>query len=183
MAVDAELAQVQEVNVMRGSFRMIVASQFVVFFTLFSVRFVFAGTTVNPNASIWVGLAQTVLVLASFVAGRGSLGAIRSGNPALSERNSLMASIYGFASVGLMFYQWRSLSLPLTNHFAESFYAITGFWILYATISALLYYAMRVRNRNIPFTAQSHWEIEAAATFQIVPAIAWVAILVLLYIV
>lgn len=183
MAVDAELSRVPETSVMRGSFRMIVASQFVVFFTLFSVRFEFAGTTTSPNASIWVGLAQTVLVLASYVAGRASLAAIRSNNPALSERNSLMASIYGFASVGLMLYQWRSLSLPLTNHFGESFYAITGFWVLYASISALLYYAMRVRNRNIPFTSDSHWDLEAAAMFQIVPVIAWLAILVLLYIV
>jgi heme/copper-type cytochrome/quinol oxidase subunit 3 len=183
VAIDAELPRAQRERMLRVSFRMFVVSQFIVFFTLFSLRFVFSGTSTSPNANIWVGLVETVLVLAAGAAGLASLNAIRRGEAARSERNSLMASIYGFASVGLILYQWRSLDLVLTDHFAEAYYAVTGFWALYMFVAALLYYAMRVRNRRIPFTAENHWELEAVTTFLSVPVIAWIAILILMYIV
>lgn len=183
MAVDVELPRHERERMLRGSFRIFVLSQFIVFFTLFAVRFVLSGTSTNPNANVLVGLVETALTLAAGAAAFGCLAAIRQGNRRRSERDSLMASIYGFAAVALVLYQWRSLDLPLTDPFAESFYVLTGFWALYMFVGALLFYALRVRNRRIPFTAENHWEIEAVTTFFAIPVLTWLAILLLVYVV
>jgi cytochrome c oxidase subunit 3 len=183
VATDVQLPGAERERMLRGGFRIFVLSQFIVFFTVFSVRFVLSGTTTNPNANIWVGLVETLLVLAAAAAAWGCLTAVRRGDLGRTERNSLMASIYGFASVALMLYQWRSLDLPLTDHFAEAYYALTGFWVLYMFVGALLFYAMRVRNRRIPFSTESHWELEAVTTFFSIPVVTWLAILLFVYIV
>lgn len=173
--------QTDEVRTLRGSFRMMVAVQFIVFVTLFTLRFDFAGSVVNANANVWVGALETLLVLLAAYAGGWSLRSARQGNAASYERYSWFASFFGFASVLLMVFQWRSLGLDVSNHYAEAYYMVTGFWMLYALVGALLYWAMRARNRRIPFTAENHWDAEAVTTFGVVPLIAWIAIFVIMY--
>lgn len=167
----------------RGTFRIFTASQFVVFVTLFAVRFVLSGTSTDPNANIGIGIVETILVLAGGWAAMKSLRHIRHGDREGSLRMSLYASYFGFAAFVLMAYQWRALGLSLTDRYGEAYYVVTGFWMLYMFVASVLFWAMRVRDRRIPATAASHWEVEAAATFFQIPLVAWIAIFILLYLV
>lgn len=183
IAHDAYKDKNDEVNVLRSSFRIVVAAQLIVFLTLYTVRFVFAGTSVNPNANLWVGILETLLVLSAGYAGGKSVQAARRGDPQAYDRAAWYASFLWLVSVLLMIYQWRSLGLVVSNHYAQSYYLVTGFWMLYAFVAFLLFWAMRIRNRRIPFSSENHWDAEAVTTFGVVPLVAWVATFVIMYIV
>lgn len=170
-------------HAVRGTFRIFTASQFVVFMTLFAVRFVLSGTSTDANANIYIGIIEVILVLAGGWAAIKSLHHIRSDDRHSSLRMSLYASYFGFAAFLVMVYQWRALGLSLTDRYGESYYVVTGFWMLYMFVASVLFWAMRVRDRRIPFTAEHHWEVEAATTFYQIPLLGWIATFVLLYLV
>jgi|GEM_PF-3325094 len=167
----------------RYGFRIFVGALFIPFVVVGTIRFVFAGTVVNPNASLFAGVGITALVLAAGYAGGLSLRAARSGDDQRYERWSWWAAFLGFASTFSVIAQWRTLDLPAANHFAQAYELVTGTWAVYAFVGALLHWAMRLRHRRIPFTPEDHWGIEAVVNYGVLPLVAWVGIFIILYVV
>lgn len=185
MSTQMEAAEPRKIDLpaLRGGFHLFLASEVVVFVVLAAVRFQLAGSVVSPNANQWLGAGVTAAVLAATLHIWRGLRQIAGTDAHGLDTNFKAAGWYALVSMLLMAYQWSTINLGASSRYGEVFFAGTGFWFAYALFAVLAIWGMRVRGHRIAYTAERHWEVEAAGKFWTLVAAAWVAMYVVLYLI
>lgn len=165
----------------RFGFQVFIATQVVPFVVLFSTKYLFDGSYVDPRMSQLLGLLQAVLALASIFTARGALAAIRGGDAVQMASKLNQSLVLGVAALVTLFYQWGNHMTVAWDRFGETYYTVTGTSAFYFLIALFTMFAASKRVARVGATADNHWDVESAVMFWVFAALAWIATYIVMY--
>jgi heme/copper-type cytochrome/quinol oxidase subunit 3 len=165
----------------RGSFLLFILAESLGFLTLFSVRFVLAGTG-HPAELIGVlGAVVTVFFGASAVPAVWALRAIRAGKTGAMVLGLEVALGLGLAASWFVVAELSSTTIDPASRFGGIYLATTGFHVIHIVVGLIFLAALRSSGRRGRFDAANHWLVEAGVRFWLFVVAAWLAVYVVFY--
>lgn len=165
----------------RGSFWLFILAESFGFVTLFSVRFLAAGTGHPPELNVGLGAAITVAFAGSAAAAVLGLRAIRTGDaPTMSARLELALGL-GVAALALVVGDWATTTLDPASRFGGAYLATTGFHAIHIVVGLIFLAALRASGRRGRFSPENHWLVEAGVRFWLFVVAAWLALYVVFF--
>lgn len=157
----------RELAAYRWGFRIFLVSQAVPFILIFSDWYMFNGYYISPRANQWLGATEALFGIASgWLAWRG-LVAIRQGRLMDMVQGFRRAALLGGVQLLLLAYQWGTRFISPSTRYGEVYYLLTGMAGFYELIGVFMLVAISFRAARVAFTAQYHWDADAALYFWI----------------
>ncbi len=174
-------AKDREIAAYRWGFRIFLVSQSVPFILLFSDWYMFDGYYVSRVVDKWLGSAEALLALVSGYMAWRALQAIRQGRLTDMVQGFRRAAVAGAAQLVVLAYQWGTRFIPPGTRYGEVYYTLTGVSGFYELIGVFVLLAISVRAARVQFTANFHWDAEAAEYFWIFQMVAGLLSYLFLY--
>ena len=164
----------------RGSFWLFILAESFGFVTLFSVRFLAAGTGHPPELNVGLGGAITVLLGASAGSAVRGLRAVRAGDGAVAAWLSAALAL-GVVALGIVVGDWMTTTLDPASRFGGAYLATTGFHAIHIVVGLIFLAALRASGRRGRFSPENHWLVEAGVRFWLFVVAAWLALYVVFF--
>ncbi len=174
-------AKDREIMAYRWGFRIFLVSQSVPFILIFANWYMFDGYYVSPLANRWLGGGEAFLGLVSGWIAWRALQAIRHGHLEAMIQGFRAAAIAGFGQLMLLAYQWGTRFIPPGTRYGEVYYTLTGVSGFYEVAGIFVLVAISIRAARVRFTADFHWDAEAAEYFWIFQMVTGFLAYLLLY--
>lgn len=164
---------------------LFIVSDLFLFGGLYVSRFYLLGTSQRPDVSQFLGLGVTVILLvSSFFMNRAEIS-IKYGDQKAFLRSTLITLVLGtLFLIGVVGVEWQVAHGGPGDGAAWSlFYAMTGFHALHV-LSGVIFLAIVYRNgRKSLYSAERHWQVEAAAVYWHFVDVAWIFFYPALYLI
>jgi len=164
---------------------LFIVSDLFLFGGLYVSRFYLLGTSQRPDVSQILGLGVTVILLvSSFFMNRAEIS-IKYGDQKAFLRSTLITLVLGtLFLIGVVGVEWQVAHGGPGDGAAWSlFYAMTGFHALHV-LSGVIFLAIVYRNgRKGLYSAERHWQVEAAAVYWHFVDVAWIFFYPALYLI
>lgn len=164
---------------------LFIVSDLFLFGGLYVSRFYLLGTHQRPEVSQLLGLGVTAMLLvSSFFMNRAEIS-IKFGDQKAFLRSTLITLVLGtLFLVGVVGVEWQVAPGGPGDGAAWSlFYAMTGFHALHV-LSGVIFLAIVYRNgRKGQYSAERHWQVEAAAVYWHFVDVAWIFFYPALYLI
>lgn len=164
---------------------LFILSDLFLFGGLYVSRFYLLGAGQRPDVSQLLGLGVTVMLLASSFFMNRAETAIRFGDQKGFLRSTLITLVLGVLFLlGVVGVEWQiAPGGPADGAAWSLFYAMTGFHALHV-LSGVIFLAVVYRNgRNGMYSAERHWQVEAAAVYWHFVDVAWIFFYPALYLI
>ncbi|NJD29911.1 MAG: hypothetical protein FIA92_16665 [Chloroflexi bacterium] len=165
----------------RGGFWLVILAESIGFLTLFSVRFLVAGTGHPAELNLPLGTLITLVFAASAVAAAGGLRAIAANDARAMIGRLRTALELGLVALILVVADWASSSLAPASRFGGAYLATTLFHAIHIVVGLLFLAAIWSSGRRGRFSAENHWLVEAGVRFWLFVAAAWFALYVVFF--
>ena len=165
----------------RGSFLLFILAESLGFLTLFSVRFVLAGTGHPAELRGFLGAAITLAFASSAVPAVMALRAIRAGKTGAMVLGLEVALGLGLAASWFVVAELSSTTIDPASRFGGIYLATTGFHVIHIVVGLIFLAALRSSGRRGRFDAANHWLVEAGVRFWLFVVAAWLAVYVVFY--
>ncbi len=171
----------REMAAYRWGFRIFLVSQCVPFVLIFSDWYMFNGDYVSPWVNHWLGAGEALFDIASgWVAWRALLS-IRRGKLMDMVQGFRRAAVLGTVQLILLAYQWGTRFVFPGTRYGEVYYTLTGVSGFYELVGVFIMVAISFRAVRVAFTAEYHWDADAAVYFWIFQLVAGLLVYLLLY--
>jgi heme/copper-type cytochrome/quinol oxidase subunit 3 len=170
----------RSLRTLRSSFGIILAGLSVMFVLLVAVRFLMAGSQVG-DISQFLGALVTAIALVGMQVGRMARRAAWDGQLVAAKTRLGWATVLALAAVAGVVIQWIGLAAQSLSFYNQTYYTLSGFWVLYALVSAFVLFAARQKIRRQGATVHHGWNVEASTLFWSFSVLAWVLMYVILY--
>jgi len=165
----------------RGSFWLFILAESFGFVTLFSVRFLAAGTGHPPELNAGLGALISVLFGASAGSAVAGLRAIRRADPDRMLSSLGVAWGLGFTALFFVVVDWGSSTLDPASRFGGAYLATTLFHAIHIVVGLIFLAALWYSGRRGRFTPANHWLVEAGVRFWLFVSAAWLALYVVFF--
>jgi cytochrome c oxidase subunit 3 len=167
-----------------GLWLFIVSDAFV-FAGLFVSRFYLLGTAIRPELNQILGLAITVVLLASSFFMNRAETAMRFGDRKGFLRGTLTTLILGVIFlIGVVGVEWQIAPFgPADGVAASLFYAMTGFHAFHVLTGVIFLFIVYRNGRKGLYTEERHWAVEAGAVYWHFVDVVWVFFYPALYLI
>lgn len=165
----------------RGGFWLFVLAESLGFLTLFSVRFLIAGTGHPAEVNLALGTVITLVLAASAVAAAASLRAINASDSAAMVNRLAAALGLGLVALLLIVADWATLPLASASRFGGAYLATTVFHAIHIAVGLVFLAALWSSGRRRRFGPANHWLVEAGVRFWLFVTAAWLALYVVFY--
>lgn len=166
----------REIRRFRGSFALLLLAEAMIFVTVFSVRFVFAGRTVPADLDWTWALGVTVaLILSAFPAWRAER-LVRSDRPKRAHGWLLAALGLGAVALALIAVDWATLSVSPQGRFGGPYLLATVYHALHIVAGLVALLALAGSSRRGRFSAANPWSLEAGVWFWTFVIGSWLAL-------
>lgn len=166
----------------RGGIWLIIVAETMVFVTLFSTRFLLAGSggPVGPGDSVGVGI--TVGLALSLIPAGLALRRIAAGDAAGMSRHLGLTVALALAALAAIVYDWATLPFPAGSRFGGSYIVATGYHAVHIVIGAIWLAAAAVAGRRGAHTRENHWVVEGGVRFWYFVAAMWIGLYVVFFV-
>ncbi len=164
---------------------LFILSDLFLFGGLYVSRFYLLGTTQRPDVSQLLGLGVTVMLLVSSFFMNRAETSIRFGDQKGFLRSTLITLVLGtLFLLGVVGVEWQiAPGGPADGAAWSLFYTMTGFHALHV-LSGVIFLAVVYRNgRKGMYSAERHWQVEAAAVYWHFVDVAWIFFYPALYLI
>ncbi|OOY14429.1 cytochrome c oxidase subunit 3 [Thioclava sp. DLFJ4-1] len=164
----------------RGSFFLVIIGEAMIFVTLFSTRFLLAGTGHPDTLNTPLGLAVTVLLVISLAPLALGLGRVQKGSSGASWL--WLAVLLGLIALALIVYDWSTLQVAVGSRYGENYVMSTGYHALHILLGLIGLAVIAGADGHRAFTAGNHWQVEAAAMFWTFVVMTWLILYAVFFI-
>jgi heme/copper-type cytochrome/quinol oxidase subunit 3 len=164
-----------------GSFWIFIITEAMIFVTLFSNRFLLAGTSTSTELSQGIGIASTILILLSAITVQRSLSSIKAGHLKNTAVYLNTTALFGFIVLLLNGYEWITSSMDWGSRFGEVYYLITLFHELHIFGGIIALIAIAIHANKGRFTSENYWPVKAIQVYWIFVAVVWLFEYIILY--
>lgn len=171
----------QRLRMYRGGFWLFILAESFGFLTLFSLRFLLAGTDRPAELNGLLGGLVTLVFLASVVPAAGALRAIAVGDASAMAARLAAAFGLGLAALVLVVADWAISTIAPASRFGGAYFATTGFHAIHIAVGLLFLAALWSSGRRGRFSPANHWLVEAGVRFWLFVVSAWVALYVVFF--
>lgn len=178
VAHPADLSGAQK-RMFRGSFYLVLVAELMIFVTLFSSRFLLAGTGHPESVNQALGLGVTGLLVISLIPLMMGFSRVRRGEPGAGMLK--LAAVLGILALVVIIYDWVTLAEPVGSRYGENYVMSTAYHALHiilGIIGLLVVATFADRGRYRP---ANYWPVEAATMFWGFVVATWLALFVVFY--
>jgi heme/copper-type cytochrome/quinol oxidase subunit 3 len=171
----------RHVHMVRLGLGLLLVSEVIVFVTLFSIRFLVAGSGHPSALKQIVGVALTLLMLLSVVPALDSLAAARRG-----DGRRLISSLLATLAVGVLVLvaiavEWGQLDLAAGNPFGGIFLTASGFHAAHMLAAVLVLAGLAAQAARGRFSPDNHVAVEAGVAFWLFMVAVWIGLWIVFY--
>lgn len=166
-----------------GSFWIFVFAEAMIFITIFSTRFLLAGTLVSSELNQVDGIISTLLMILSIWTLNKALTYTKQGNHQKSANQLYTTAILAFIVFVLNGYEWVTSSLDWASRFGEVYYITTLFHELHIFGGVLALVAMAIQASKGRFTEKNYWPVKAMHIYWLFVIFIWLCVYVLFYLI
>jgi heme/copper-type cytochrome/quinol oxidase subunit 3 len=178
-----EMSQGEKLRMYVGSFWIFIIAEAIMFVTLFSTRFLLAGTMRSSELSQGLGITATILMLiGAFTVQRG-LKMIRSGQFKNTGFYLNITALLGLIVLLVNGYEWLTSSMDWGSRFGEVYYIITLLHELHLLGGLVALAAIAIQANKQRFTSESYWPVKAIQIYWIFVTVVWLCVYVGLYLI
>lgn len=164
----------------RGAFFLFVLAEAMIFVTLFSTRFLLAGMGHPAEVNGSLGLAVTLLLVASLAPLFAGINRIRAGRRGAGMLG--VAALLGALALALIVYDWATLAIPVGSRYGENYVMSTGYHALHILLGLTGLLIVAGADSRREFNAANHWQVGAAAVFWSFVVLTWIALFAVFFI-
>jgi cytochrome c oxidase subunit 3 len=175
----------RKTSINRMGLWLFLISDFFVFAGLLVARFYLLGTESRPEVNQLVGLAVTVVLLASsFFMNRAEIAASYNDRKAFLN-NTLITIILGsLFLIGVVGIEWQIAPFAPSDGVAASlFYTMTGFHAFHVLTGVLFLFIIYRNGRKGLYLEGRHWPVEAGAVYWHFVDVVWMLFYPALYLI
>lgn len=166
-----------------GSFWIFIIAEAMMFVTLFSTRFLLAGTKTSSELGQGIGIASTVIILLSVFTVQRALKLIKAGQFKNTAFYLNTTAFFGLIVMLLNGYEWFTSSLDWGSRFGEVYYIITLFHELHIAGGLVALIAIAIHANKKHFTSESYWPVKAIQIYWLFVSIIWLSVYLILYLI
>lgn len=178
-----EMSQEEKHRMYIGSFWIFIITEVMIFVTLFSSRFLLAGTTTSNELSQLRGIISTILMLLSAFTVQRGLNMIKTGQFKNSAFYLSFTALLGLVVMILNGYEWFTISLDWGSRFGGIYFLITLFHEIHIVGGIIALIAIAIHATKQHFTSESYWPVKAIQVYWTFVAIAWLSVYIILYLI
>jgi cytochrome c oxidase subunit 3 len=167
----------------RGGIWFLVLAEAIIFVTLFSTRFLLAGTARSVEPGDPVGILITLTLVVSLAPAWLAKRQILAGNAAAMSRHLLVATVLAVFALAVILYDWMTLSFAAGSPFGENYVIVTGYHALHIVIGALWLFAAGIAGRKGIYTRDNHWVVEGGVVFWTSIVAVWILLYVIYFVI
>lgn len=167
----------------RGGIWFLILAESMIFVTLFSTRFLLAGTERSVEPDHPAGLLITAALVVSLAPAWLAKRRIAAGNAAAMSRQLLAATMLAVLALAVIVYDWATLSFAVGSAFGENYVIATAYHALHILIGALWLFAASVAGRRGVYTKENHWVVEGGIVFWSFVVAVWIVLYVVYFVV
>lgn len=164
----------------RGSFFLVILAEAMIFITLFSTRFLLAGTERPGTVNGTLGLAVTVLLLISLAPLAAGLGRVQRG--ASGAGWIWLSVLLGLCALAVIVYDWSTLALAVGSRYGENYVLSTGYHALHIVLGLIGLSVVAGADGRGSYSKGNHWQVEAAAMFWTFVVLTWLVLYAVFFI-
>lgn len=175
----------RKASINRFGLWLFIVSDFLVFAGLLVARFYLLGTQARPEVNQLVGLAVTVILLASsFFMNRAEVAATYNDRKAFLN-NTLITIILGtIFLVGVVGVEWQIAPFKASDGVVGSlFYTMTGFHAFHVLTGVIFLIILYRNGRKGLYSAGRHFPVEAGAVYWHFVDVVWILFYPALYLI
>lgn len=161
-----------------GSFLLFVFAEAMIFVTLFSTRFLLAGTGHPESLNRGLGLAITAILVASLVPLAAGRAQARQGKGA---GLLLVAATLGAVALALIVFDWTALPFAVGSRYGENYVLSTFYHALHIALGLVGLVVVAARQRQ-GACAPDDWPVPAAMVFWTFVVVSWIALWLVFFI-
>lgn len=165
----------------RFGLALFLLAEVIIFLTLFSIRFLLAGSGHPSELSQVAGGAVTLLMLLSVVPAIAALRASRRNERAALVGSLLVTAFIGVLVVSAMAVEWATLDLSPGSRFGGVFLTALGVHALHVVAAAAALYGVAIQVRRRLLTPSASFAVEGSVLFWLVVVGLWVALWAVFY--
>lgn len=178
-----EMSHDEKLRMYIGSFWIFIIAEAIMFVTLFSTRFLLAGTMRSNELSQGLGITSAILMLlGAFTVQRG-LKMIRSGQFKKTRFYLNLTALFGLIVMVVNGYEWLTISMDWGSRFGEVYYIITLFHELHLLGGLIALVAIAIQANKQRFTSESCWPVKAIQIYWIFVTVVWLCVYIGLYLI
>ncbi|HWQ84860.1 MAG TPA: cytochrome c oxidase subunit 3 [Anaerolineales bacterium] len=164
---------------------LFILSDIFLFGGLYVSRFYLLGTAQRPDVSQVLGVGVTAMLLVSSFFMNRAETAIRFGDQKTFLRSTFMTLVLGVLFlVGVVGVEWQIAPGGPADGVAWSlFYAMTGYHALHVLSGVIFLFVVYRNGQNGMYSAERHWQVEAAAVYWHFVDVAWIFFYPALYLI
>ena len=183
MIVDSAPAHLtpRHVHMVRLGLGLLLLSEAIVFVTLFSIRFLVAGSGHPQALKQVVGAALTLLMFLSVVPALDSLAAARRGDGRRLVSSLLVTLVVGMLVLIAIAVEWAQLDLGAGDPFGDIFLTASGFHAVHMLAAVLVLAGIAIQASQDRFSPDNHVAVEAAVAFWMFMVAVWIGLWTVFY--
>ncbi|MDP4104238.1 MAG: cytochrome c oxidase subunit 3 [Bacillota bacterium] len=178
-----EMSRDEKLRMYVGSFWIFIIAEAIMFVTLFSTRFLLAGTMRSNELNQGFGITSTILMLlGAFTVQRG-LKMIQSGLFKNTRFYLNMTALLGLIVMVVNGYEWLTSSMDWGSRFGEVYYIITLFHELHLLGGLVALVAIAIQANKQRFSSESYWPVKAIQVYWMFVTVVWLCVYISLYLI
>lgn len=182
-AITAPPLSARQWRMYRGAIWLVILAETMIFVTLFSTRFLLASTERAEGLNQWLGIAISVLLVASVFPARRAVQRIAGGDGRAMSTNLAGVAIVAVVALGLIVYDWVTLGFSPGGRFGENYVLATGYHAFHILVGLIWLAAVSTAGRRGRFTTENYWAVEAGVLFWNFVVVMWIMLYVIYFLI
>lgn len=167
----------------RGAIWLVILAEAMIFVTLFSTRFLLAATERAQGLNQTLGIAVSVLLLASVFPARWAVRRIARGDARAMSASLASVAVLAAVVLALIAYDWVTLGFSPGTRFGENYVLATGYHAFHILAGLIWLAAASVAGRRGRFTPGNYWAVEAGVLFWNFVVLMWILLYVIYFVI
>jgi len=165
-----------------GGIGLFILAEAMIFVTLFSTRFLLAGTERLVEPSSPTGLAITFALVISLIPAFFAHRSIVNGETMAMARNLLFTAALAIIAIAIIIYDWSTMPFAAGSAFGENYIIATGYHAVHILIGAVWLFAASVAGRKGIYTEENHWVVSGGVLFWFFVVAVWLVLYAVFFI-
>lgn len=167
----------------RGGIWFVIMAETMIFVTVFSTRFLLAGTERVLEPSDPVGVLISLALIISLIPAWLAKRTIAAGDAPAMARHLLITAALGAVALVVIVYDWVTLAFPVGSPFGENYVISTGYHAVHILIGAIWLFAAAIAGGKGVYTRDNHWVVDGGVLFWTFIVLMWVLLYVIFFVV
>lgn len=180
-AVHAHIPVARRREMLRFGFALFLLAEAGIFVTLFSTRFLLAGTQRPAALNQVLAAALTGLMVLSAVPAREAAAAVRRDDRRALRTSLLVTLLLGTLLLAGVAWEWAQLSIPSTGRYGSVFFTALGLHAAHVAAGVVVLAALAIRADLGRVEPGWDFAVEAGVAFWYFVVGVWVALYVVFY--